>query len=151
MVHLAGLGTRAFYTSYGGFDVHANEVAMQQRLWTDVSGAIYDFFADLREHDASENVTMLVFTEFGRRVRDNGNGTDHGSGGGAFVIGDKVVGGLYGEYPSIEPDRQLEGDMEFNYDYRGLYSSLLEQWLGLDPVPIVNGTYEQMHFLESFG
>ena len=147
-VHLAGLGTRVFYTQYGGFDVHANEVATQQRLWTDVSGAISDFFADLREHDASEEVIMLVFTEFGRRVRDNGNGTDHGSGGGAFVVGDRAIGGLHGEYPSLEPDTQFEGDLQFNYDYRGLYSSILEQWLDLDPVPIVNGTYEQLQFLK---
>ena len=147
MVHLANLGTRVFYTAYGGFDVHANQVATEHRLLGDVSGAIYDFFADLREHDASNNVLMLVFTEFGRRVRDNGNGTDHGSGGGAFVIGDRVAGGMYGEYPSLEPDRQLEGDLQFNYDYRGLYSSILEQWLGLDAVPIVNGTYEQMSFI----
>ena len=68
-VHLADLGTRVFYTQYGGFDVHANEVETQNKLWLDVSGAISDFFADLREHDASENVVMLVFTEFGRRVR----------------------------------------------------------------------------------
>ena len=98
-VHLADLGTRVFYTQYGGFDVHANEVETQNKLWLDVSGAVSDFFADLREHDASENVVMLVFTEFGRRVRDNGNGTDHGSGGGSFLIGDRVKGGMYAEYP----------------------------------------------------
>ena len=147
-VHLADLGTRVFYTQYGGFDVHANEVDTQERLWTDVSGAISDFFADLREHDSSENVMALVFTEFGRRVRDNGNGTDHGSGGGAFLIGDRVAGGMYAEYPSLAPERQLDGDLQFSYDYRGLYSSVLEQWLGLDPVPIVDGSYEQIHFFE---
>ena len=147
-VHLADLGTRVFYTQYGGFDVHANEVETQNKLWLDVSGAISDFFADLREHDASENVVMLVFTEFGRRVRDNGNGTDHGSGGGSFLIGDRVQGGMYAEYPSLAPERQLDGDLRFNYDYRGLYSSILDQWLGLDAAPIVDGTYEQISFLE---
>ena len=146
-VHLADLGTRVFYTQYGGFDVHANEVETQNRLWLDVAGAIADFFADLREHGASENVVMLVFTEFGRRVRDNGNGTDHGSGGGSFIIGDRVKGGMYAEYPSLAPDKQLDGDLRFNYDYRGLYSSILDQWLGLDPVPIVDGAYEQISFL----
>ena len=147
-VHLANLGTRVLYTQLGGFDVHANEVPTMEKLWTDVSGAIYDFFSDLREHNASEEVTMLVFTEFGRRIRDNGSGCDHGSGGGAFVIGDRVKGGLYSEYPSLESDQQVDGDLRFNYDYRGLYSSLLDQWLGLDPVPIVDGNYEQLHFLE---
>ena len=62
---------------------------------------------------------MLVFTEFGRRVRDNGNGTDHGSGGGSFLIGDRVRGGMYAEYPSLAPERQLDGDLRFSYDYRG--------------------------------
>jgi uncharacterized protein (DUF1501 family) len=147
-VHLADLGTRVFYTQHGGFDVHANEVASQQKLWTDVSGAISDFFADLREHDASENVIALVFTEFGRRVRDNGNGTDHGSGGGSFLIGDRVRGGMYAEYPSLAPEKHGDGDLRFSYDYRGLYSSILEQWLGLDPVPIVDGTFEQIGFFE---
>ena len=148
-VHLADLGTRVFYTQYGGFDVHANEVETQNKLWLDVSGAISDFFADLREHDASENVVMLVFTEFGRRVRDNGNGTDHGSGGGSFLIGDRVKGGMYAEYPSLAPEMQLDGDLRFNYDYRGLYSSILDQWLGLDAAPIVDGTYEQISFLQT--
>ena len=148
-VHLANLGTRIFYTQYAGFDVHANEVPVMQKLWTDVSGAIYDFYSDLREHHASEEVVMLVFTEFGRRVRDNGSGTDHGSGGGAFIIGDPVKGGMYAEYPSLAPEKQIEGDLQFSYDFRGLYSSILGQWLELDPVPIVNGTYEQLRFLQA--
>lgn len=91
---------------------------------------------------------MMVFTEFGRRVRDNGDGTDHGSGGGAFVLGDRVKGGMYAQYPSLAPDRLLDGDLRFNYDFRGLYSTVLEQWLGLDPVPIVNGRFEQLNFLD---
>ena len=148
-VHLANLGTRIFYTQYGDSDVHANEVPRMQGLWTDVSAAIYDFFSDLREHRAAEEVIMLVFTEFGRRVRDNGNGTDHGSGGGAFIIGDPVKGGMYAEYPSLAPEKQLDGDLQFNCDFRGLYSSILDQWLELDPVPIVNGTYEQVRYLQT--
>ena len=148
-VHLAGLGARIFFTQLAGFDVHSNEVSSMRKLWTDVSNGIRDFFADLREHHASEEVVMLVYSEFGRRCRDNGNGTDHGSGGGAFVIGERVRGEMYAEYPSLAPEKQTEGDLQFNYDFRGLYSSLLEQWLGLDPVPIVNGNFEQLHFLET--
>ena len=80
-VHLADLGTRIFYTAQGGYDTHSNEMPAHPKLLSDVSGAISDFFADLRAHDASDNVSMLVFTEFGRRMKDNGSGTDHGSGG----------------------------------------------------------------------
>jgi uncharacterized protein (DUF1501 family) len=92
-------------------------------------------------------VVLLVFSEFGRRVHDNGSGTDHGSGGVAFVIGDKVKGGLYGEYPSLEPGKLLEGDLHFNNDFRGLYATLLERWMGLDAKPIVGGNFTQLDFL----
>ena len=144
-VHLADLGTRIFYTSQGGYDVHANENPTQPKLLGDVSGAVMDFFQDLRDHDASDNVVMFVFTEFGRRIYDNGSGTDHGSGGGAFIIGDRVEGGLYSEYPSLEPGRWLNGeDLAHTIDFRGIYGTLLEQWMGVDAKRIVGGTYEQI-------
>ncbi len=142
-VYLAGLGTRVFYANIGGFDVHALENKVQPDLWQKVSRAVTDFFADLREHGAADNVTMLVFSEFGRRIKDNGGGTDHGSGGGAFLIGDHVKGGLYGQYPSLDPDKQLDGDLHFNNDFRSLYSSILDQWMNMSPAPIVNGTFDQ--------
>ena len=142
-VHLAGLGTRVFYTQIGGFDVHGNEVNMQSKLWDNVSRSVGDFFDDLKEHDAADEVVMLVFTEFGRRVKDNGNGTDHGSGGGSFLIGERVNGGFYSDYPSLAPSEQLNGDLHFNNDFRSLYSSVLDQWLGINPAPIVNGKFDQ--------
>ena len=147
--HLAGFGTRLLYTTapYNSFDTHAGEMANHSRLWTETSRAIADFYEDLKEHDASENVVLLVFTEFGRRVHDNGSGTDHGSGGISFVVGDAVKGGLYGEYPSLEQDKLLEGDLHWNNDFRGLYSTLMEQWMGLDAKPIVGGNFEQMSFV----
>ena len=144
--HIAGLGTRIFYTGHGGYDHHANELKTHPQLLTELGGAVSDFFQDLRDHDASEEVVMLVFTEFGRRMRDNGSGTDHGSGGGAFIIGDRVNGGLYSEYPSLDPARWLHGeDLDWTIDYRGIYSTILDQWLGLDPVPIVAGQFEQIN------
>ena len=145
-IHLAGFGTRIFYTNHGGYDHHANEKQSHPGLLRDLSGGIVDFFQDLRDHDAADEVTMLVFTEFGRRMRDNGSGTDHGSGGGAFIIGERVDGGLYGEYPSVDPSRWLYGeDLDWNVDYRGVYSTVLEQWMGVDPVPIVDGQFEQIN------
>ena len=107
--------------------------------------AIMDFFQDLEDHGAADNVAMLVFTEFGRRVADNGSGTDHGAGGGAFMIGNRVNGGLYGEYPSLAPADLIDAeDLQHTYDYRGMYASILEQWMGLDAAPIVGGKYEQI-------
>ena len=145
-IHLAGFGSRIFYTNHGGYDHHANEKLSHPGLLKDLSGAIVDFFQDLRDHDAAEEVTMLVFTEFGRRMRDNGSGTDHGSGGGAFIIGERVDGGLYGEYPSVDPSDWLYGeDLDWNVDFRGVYSTILEQWMKVDPVPIVDGQFEQIN------
>ena len=146
-VHTANLGTQIFYTAHGPFDTHFNQPPMHARLWTEVSRAISDFFDDLREHDAADNLVMMIFTEFGRRVRDNGTGTDHGAGGGAFIIGDNVKGGMYGTYPSLKPEDLNQGDLDPNYDFRGFYSSVIDQWLGLDPVPIVGGQFEQVQFV----
>ena len=146
-VHLADMGTRVIYTEVGNFDTHANELAMHEPLWQNLSAALVDFYDDLQEHNASDNVVMVLFTEFGRRCRDNGTGTDHGTGGGAIVIGDPVKGGFYSEYPSIQEDKLLDGDLQFNYDFRGLYSTVLEQWMGLDAKPCVGGTFEQLDII----
>jgi uncharacterized protein (DUF1501 family) len=147
--HLANLGTRVLYTTapYNSFDTHAGELANHTRLWTQTSNAISAFYEDLKEHNATDNVVLFVFTEFGRRVHDNGSGTDHGAGGHAFIIGDAVKGGLYGEYPSLEAGKLMEGDLHYNNDFRGTYATLLERWLHLDSKPIVGGTFEQLDFL----
>ena len=143
-VLLADLGTRVFYTQHGGYDTHAAEMAVHTQLWTELSEAISCFFADLREHNVEDRVVMLVFTEFGRRVQDNGSGSDHGSGGLSMVMGAPVKGGQYNEFPSLREPDLLEGDLHFNYDYRGLYATLVERWLGLDATPVVGGSYEML-------
>jgi len=147
--HLANLGTRVLYTTapYNSFDTHAGELANHTRLWTQTSQAISAFYDDLKEHNATDNVVLFVFTEFGRRVHDNGSGTDHGAGGHVFVIGDAVKGGLYGEYPSLEAGKLMKGDLHYNNDFRGTYATLLERWMGLDAKPIVGGSFEQLDFL----
>ena len=146
-VLLADLGTRIFYTQQGGYDTHSNQVPVQPLLLGDLSRGIADFFSDIQAHDASDNVLMFVFTEFGRRVLDNGSGTDHGSGGMAMAFGDRVKGGMHSEYPSLKPEHLLEGDLMFNIDFRGIYGTLIERWLGLDAVPIEGGNYEQIAFV----
>ncbi|MEC7836501.1 MAG: DUF1501 domain-containing protein [Chloroflexota bacterium] len=144
-IHFADLGTRVFYTNHGGYDTHANEMPTHPKLLNDLSGAISDFMDDLEEHNAADDVAILVFTEFGRRMRDNGSGTDHGSGGGAFLIGKNVKGGLYSEYPSLNPNDWEHGeDLKHTIDFRGIYGTVLDQWLGLDARPIVKGEFEQI-------
>jgi len=149
-VHLADFGTRILYTSLnpGTFDTHANQATTFPKLWTEVSNAVSAFYQDLKEHQANEEVVIFMFTEFGRRVKDNGSGTDHGSGGVAFVIGDAVKGGLYGEYPSLAPEKLDEGDLQWNNDFRGTYATLLEQWMGLDAKAILRGSFEQLNFIK---
>jgi len=150
---LADLGTRIFYTAHGSFDTHASQMPMHAKLWKEVDGAIDAFFQDLREHDAADDTIMLLWTEFGRRVKENGSGTDHGAGGVAFVIGEHVKGGQYGTYPSLRAEdltQQREGmfgNLRYSYDFRGLYSSIVDQWLGLDGPAIVGGKFEQLAFV----
>ena len=146
-IQSADLGARFFYTSVGGFDTHASQGFMHPKLWTDVSRAIADFWADLKQQESADNVVMLVFSEFGRRVKENGNGTDHGSGGVAFALGPAVKGGMYSEYPETRAEALIEGDLAPVMDFRGLYATLLEDWMGLDAAPLVNGTFEKPQFI----
>ena len=143
-VYFADLGTRVFYTQHASFDTHAGQGPAHPQLWKDVSEGISAFFQDLEEHDAGDNVIMYLFSEFGRRVHDNGSGTDHGAAGVSFVIGNQVKGGMYGEYPSAKAEDLEQGDLVPNYDFRGAYSTIIEDWIGLDANPIVNGNFEKM-------
>ena len=148
-VMFADLGTRIFYTQHGSFDTHSGELATHAKLWDEVSGAIGDFMADLKEHGRENDAVVLVFSEFGRRIRDNGSGSDHGSGGAALLVGGEVRGGMYGEYPSLQEKDQLEGDLQSTNDFRCTYSTILDRWLALDPKPIVNGQFEQFDLFKS--
>ena len=146
-IHLAELGTRVFYCDLGSFDTHADQLAIHDKLWASASVAIQDFFDDLEEHNAADNVTMFLFSEFGRRVYDNGAGTDHGAGGVCLAIGKDVVGGEYGQYPSMKESDLDQGDLVPNIDFRGVYTTLIEDWMKLDPIPIVGGHFEKPRFV----
>lgn len=147
-VMFSDVGTKVFYTQHGSFDTHGGELPVHSKLWDDVSSSIGDFVDDVREHGYGGSTAILVFSEFGRRVKDNGSGTDHGSGGVAFLIGESVKGGLYGQYPSLKESNQLNGDLCANNDFRSVYTDILEDWFQVDSVPIVNGTFEKFDFFE---
>ena len=146
-VHMADLGTRIFYCDHGSFDSHSNQTGMHDKLWKDVSEGVSSFMDDLKAHDVGDNVILLMFTEFGRRVHDNGSGTDHGAGGVAFVLGENVRGGEYSEYPSTAPEDLEQGDLVPNLDFRSVYSTILEDWMGLDAQPLVGGVFEKPQFV----
>ena len=141
-VIFAVVGTKIYYAQHGSFDTHAGELVNHAKLWKDLSVGLGDFFDDLKEHNKEDDVAILLFSEFGRRIEDNGSGTDHGSGGVSFVMGGSVKGGFYGEQPSLELSEQVEGDMKYNNDFRSTYATLLDQSLEIDPVPILGANYE---------
>ena len=107
-VHTAGLGTRVFYTQHAGYDYHSHQPGNHDRLLNELCGALSDFLTDLRNHEAADNVAVLVFTEFGRRIKDNGSGTDHGSGGGAYILGERVAGRALRRVPVGEAEGLAE-------------------------------------------
>lgn len=152
-VKLAGLGTRIFHTAHSSFDTHATQLPIHAKLWQEVDGAIDAFMQDLRAHNAADDTILLLWSEFGRRVKENGSGTDHGAGGVAFVIGERVTGGMYGAYPSLRAEdltQQREGmfgNLRYSYDFRGLYATIAERWFGLDATDIVGGHFEQLAFV----
>jgi len=147
MIHQADLGTRIFYTEHGGFDTHASQAPNHAKLWDEASAAIADFWDDLRENNAADNVVMFLFSEFGRRVKENGSGTDHGSGGVAFAIGPSIAGGTYNDYPDMSLDALVEGDLRSSLDFRGVYSTILEDWFNLESEHIVNGKFTKPEFI----
>ena len=143
----AGLGTRVLYAQHGSFDTHSNELQSHAKLWQDVSAAIGDFTDDLKEQGLWQDTLVLVWSEFGRRVHDNGTGCDHGSGGVAFALGGAVQGGQYGQYPSLREADLSEGDLAYTTDFRSTYATILDRWLGLDPDSVVHGQFEQFDFI----
>ena len=148
-IHKANLGTRVFYTQHGSFDTHAAQTPTHAQLWQEVSTAIQDFWDDLEETGHDENVVMFLFSEFGRRVRDNGSGTDHGAAGVSFVIGPRVNGGMYSRDPETRAEALEQGDLVPNQDFRGVYTTLLEDWLEVEAAPIVNGAFSSEKFIQS--
>ena len=148
--HLADFGTRVLFTTspYNGFDTHAAEATAHAALWSDVSDTVETFFADLQDHGKAENTLLFMFSEFGRRIFDNGSGTDHGAASVAFAVGDKVKGGIYGVYPSMERSDHIEGgNLAPTMDFRQVYATIVEDWFGQDPVPVIGGNFEKIPFL----
>ncbi len=124
----AGSPTRVWSVSLGGFDTHANEANAQASLLGVVSDSVYRFLNQMKSTTRAADVTVVIYSEFGRRVVGNGSqGTDHGTSGPMFVIGDKVNGGFYGDQPSLK--NLVKGDLAVTTDFRDVYATLLEKIL----------------------
>ncbi|MDC0252871.1 DUF1501 domain-containing protein [Chloroflexi bacterium] len=144
----AKLGSRIFYAQHGSFDTHTDELKNHSLLWNQLSVAIDCFQKDLIQQKLDDETVIWIFSEFGRRIADNGTGTDHGSGGVAFLLGNSVKGGLYGEYPNLDPSAQLEGDIHYNTDFRQLYSTILEDILDIDSENILNEKFSKLSLIK---
>jgi uncharacterized protein (DUF1501 family) len=137
------VGTRVFFATLGGFDTHANQVGQQLRLLTDLDNAVEAFMQDVEQLKRQDDVMLMTFSEFGRRVNENAsNGTDHGTAEPLFMIGGGVKGGLHGAYPSLSDlDR---ADLKHTTDFRSVYSSVLQDWMGVASDQILGGAFDKL-------
>jgi uncharacterized protein (DUF1501 family) len=144
----AGLGTRVFSVSLGGFDTHANQLTDHQRLLQQVGDAVASFFAELQRTGHARRVVLLTFSEFGRRVQENGSrGTDHGAASCLFVAGPAVKGGVLGEHPSLRAGDLDEGDLRQHTDFRRVYATLLDGWLGCPSREVLGQRFQHLPLL----
>ena len=144
-----GIGSRVYWVQTSGYDTHAQQGAgggSYGGLMGTLGDGLAAFYSDVRNRGLANDTTVIVFSEFGRRISENGSGgTDHGAAGLMFVLGGAVRGGLYGTAASLRPgDPTLEnssGDVRFETDFRSVYARVLDQWLGVDSAPILNGDF----------
>lgn len=143
-----GFGTRIFYVNIDGFDTHSNQSPDHQRLLAEVADSIRSFFESLKENKDAERVRVMTFSEFGRRTQENGSrGTDHGAASCLFIAGPSVKGGVVGKHPSLKD--LDDGDLKHHTDFRRVYASLLDGWLGCDSKSVLGAKWEPVAALAS--
>jgi uncharacterized protein (DUF1501 family) len=142
----SNLGTKVIYVEHGSFDTHVNQKTTQNSLLTQFSNAIGAFYDDLAAHGNDGRVLTLTFSEFGRRIEENGSrGTDHGEASPLFLIGAAVKGGLYGTPPNLASTNM--GNVRYTVDFRNVYATVLERWLGRSSASVLNGEFATIPLL----
>lgn len=137
------IGTRIIYVTHGSFDTHTNQKATQDRLLEQFSDAVAAFYADLASHGNDKRVLAMTFSEFGRRVAENASrGTDHGEAAPVFMIGGSIKGGVYANHPSL--DDLDNGDVKYTTDFRSVYATVIEKWLGRSSQGIIVGDFPRL-------
>ncbi|MHC5004423.1 MAG: DUF1501 domain-containing protein [Planctomycetota bacterium] len=145
-----GLSTRVYYVTLGGFDTHANQAPQHANLMSQLGDSLKAFHQDLKAQGNSGRVLTMVFSEFGRRVGQNASGgTDHGTAAPMYLVGDMVRPGLLGDHPSLSDLDQ--GDLKFNVDFRSVYATVLEDWLGADVKCVLGREFRKARVLEERG
>jgi uncharacterized protein (DUF1501 family) len=144
----ADLGVRVLYVTQDGYDTHAGQADDHAGLLNDLSTSLLAFQRDLEQLQRADHVVTMVISEFGRRVDENGSqGTDHGAASNVFVLGTPVLGGLYGQHPSLE---QLgDGDLIYNTDFRSVYAKLLDGWLGCPSAKLLGEKFAPVELLQA--
>jgi uncharacterized protein (DUF1501 family) len=142
------LPTRIFFLSFSGFDTHANQAPTQARLLEQFASGISAFWQDMEVQGNASRVLVLVFSEFGRRVAENASGgTDHGTAEPVFLIGKGLRGGFAGKRPSLT---DLDaGDLKFTTDFRSVYATILETWLGTDSKKIMGRSFPRLPLFQN--
>jgi len=141
------LGTRIYYVAFGGFDTHSAQAATHSRLLGGFSDSIDAFLRDVADQGKADRVLVMTFSEFGRRVHENASlGTDHGTAAPMLIIGSRVKGGLYGDHPSLT-DLDANGNLKYGIDFRSVYGTVLEGWLGADQQATLGARYERLGFV----
>jgi uncharacterized protein (DUF1501 family) len=144
----AGLPTKVYYVSYGGFDTHAGQLNRHQRLIDDLATSLQTFTTGLKSDGLLDRVLLMTFSEFGRRVAENGSqGTDHGAAAPLFLIGGSVKPGLHGKHPSLRAEELDQGDLRWSVDFRSIYGTVLKDWLDTDPQRIISGSAARIEIL----
>jgi uncharacterized protein (DUF1501 family) len=144
----AGLGARLFYVTHDGFDTHSGQLPQHANLLRTFSDAVAAFYRDLAERGQRDRVLIMTFSEFGRRVYENGSqGTDHGSGAPMFLIGGRVRSGFVGEHPSLTD--VVQGNLRHGIDFRQVYATLLDQWLGVPSRQVLGQAYTPVAILRN--
>ncbi len=138
-------GTRVIYFEAGGFDTHANQLKTQETLLTGFSNAMLAFQRELESLGKADKVVTMTFSEFGRRAYENGSGTDHGKAAPMFIVGGKVKGGMYGANPNLSNLDQ--GDVPFQVDFRQMYATMLDQWVGGDSELVLAQKFQHVDVL----
>jgi uncharacterized protein (DUF1501 family) len=141
----ADVGTRVFYTRQSGYDTHAAQLGTHAALLGELAGAMQAFLDDLTAAKLAERVVLLTFSEFGRTVKENGSaGTDHGTAGPVLLAGLPVQAGLVGSTPSLLQLDAKHGDLKMGLDFRRVYATVLESWLGLPARMALGGEFERL-------
>jgi uncharacterized protein (DUF1501 family) len=144
----ARIGTRVLSVELGGFDSHNDQRRQHDGCMRTLDAALAAFLDDLRGRAAGDQVLVVAFSEFGRRLAENGSrGTDHGVAGPMFVAGSAVKGGLYGKHPSLAD--LDEGDLVATTDFRSVYGTVVERWFGVVQEKVLGGKYPEIALLEA--